>query len=189
MPWLHIRLGITNHAIGKLIAAIPEAERWPKGLHLHLERYHGQGYEGRETLTLLNNVDRLEEVLKQSGREVEGARFVKVFETFREVNKEFCKDAVNVSDLQTSIENFKVAWKTCGLPNIPKSHMVFAHAYDFALLKGEKNLSQYSEQQHESIHYEFQKTWMKYKVKEMSNPRYKSQLLQSVRDFNGCHGW
>ena len=60
---LHGKLGLTNDAVDGLMAVYPEAEAWPQQLHINKARYHGAKYEGRECDKLLNNIDKLRDMV------------------------------------------------------------------------------------------------------------------------------
>ena len=100
IPWLHIRLGVVNHTLTKLEYEIPEAKEWPKSLHLHEERYHGTGYEGNEVQTLLSNVHRLENILREQDKLEAGKKFNRVFTAFQEFYHEYSKLKIDVSALE-----------------------------------------------------------------------------------------
>lgn len=187
IPWLHVRLGVGNHCFTKLCQMIPEAEEWPKVLHLHKESYHGSGFEGNEISKLLKNTQKLTDILQQCDKTNVGEKFVKVFHAFHTLNSAYSKERVDIQELDNSVKVFCTAWKEAGLSLIPKVHMIQDHLVDFVKLRDARHMYQVSEQSHEALHCEFDKTWNKYKVKEQSNPNYLPNLLKSVCDFNGTH--
>lgn len=189
LPWLHIFLGVVNHAYKKLSHAVPEAKKWPISLHLHEENYHGSGFEGNECQTLLKRVDRLEEILKSHDKSNVGESFVKVFKSFHALNEAFSKTVISMSQLEELVIEFRNVWRASGMPLIPKVHMITDHLIHFVALKGSKNMYRYAEQAHETVHCEYDKTWVKYQVKNVSNPMYKDRFLRSVIDFNGSHAF
>lgn len=187
LPWLHITLGVVNHTISKLLKAIPNAKAWPESLHLHQESYHGSGYEGNECQKLLKNVERLEDLLVNLNQIEEGQRYILVFRTFNQVNVEYSKESVQVPMLKDAVFKFEKAWRACSLPAIPKVHLIVDHLEDFVTSRGNQNMKLYAEQAHETLHSEYQRTWDRYAVKDISNPNYETSLWRSVLDYNGVH--
>ena len=82
-------------------------------------------------------------------------------------------------------ENFKTSYLSLGISVTPKVHTVLFHIIDFCE-SVDVGLGRYSEQTVEAVHADFKLTWNKYKVGE-SNPRYPSQLLKAVNDYNSKH--
>lgn len=90
------------------------------------------------------------------------------------------------STFEKSIENFKKNYLSCEIPVTPKVHAIFFHVLDFCK-ENNCSLGFYSEQAVESIHYDFNKIWSNYFVKNRENPRYDNSLLRAVQQFNARH--
>jgi hypothetical protein len=187
IPLLHILLGICNKTFSELVKSVPEANEWPKKLSLRRENYHGNVFEGNECSKLLKNTFILEDILINSKKYDAGKHFLFVFNSFKEVLNSLHESLVDVNCLKRKIEDFKIAWKGSGMSVTTKVHIVFEHLVDFVILKECKNIGRFCEQSHESAHAEFDKTWRKYIVKEISNKHFKDRLLKSVIDYNSSH--
>lgn len=167
-----------------MIKQIPKTTSWPKQLHLHEERYHGSGFEGNECRKLLNNVDVLRKILKEEKQDMEGQKFLQVFQSFQNLTLEYSRNTVDISTLKRCVQGFRVAWKASGMSLTTKAHIVLDHLIPFVTSRGGKNMEVYAEQAHESLHSEYEKTWARYAVKETTNPMYSRRFLASVNDFH-----
>ena len=60
---LHLKLGVVNDAASGLVEVFPEATVWMDSLKIKKGAYHGAQYEGRECDVLLNNIDKLRDLV------------------------------------------------------------------------------------------------------------------------------
>lgn len=187
IPLLHILLGICNKTYSELVKCVPEADDWPKKLSLHREDYHGSVFEGNECRKLLKNIDILRQILDDSKKLAFGEPYVNVFEAFKKVLDDLYSPQIDIISLHSQIVKFADAWIASGMSVTSKVHIVVTHLLDFVILRGSKEIGRFCEQSHESAHAEFEKTWTKYKVKEVSNQHFKHSLLKSVNDYNAGH--
>jgi hypothetical protein len=133
----------------------------------------------------MKNLDKLETILKECHEEDFGRPFVQALRSFQDILTNLAQEKVNLDQLKTQIIMFRGNWKSSGMNLTPKVHIVSSHLYDFVVSKNATNISQFSEQAHESLHAKFHKTWMKYCVKDVANETYSKQLLRALLDFNG----
>lgn len=186
-PFLHCFLGIVNKTYDELVKMIPEVAQWPSELNLSREDYHGTVFEGNECKKLLENLPALEKVLNKCNRLEDGRPFLQVLQTFSRITSFIHKPQIDVEKVSTAIMRFKIAWQETSMTLTTKAHIIIDHLIDFIQAQNRQNMSFFSEQSHEAVHAEFMKTWTKYIVKEVSNPRFKSQLLKATLDYNACH--
>jgi hypothetical protein len=130
----------------------------------------------------------LEEDPRSSQKIEIGQAFVDVLEAFDRLNSSLSQENIEIEDFKDCVQSFREAWKKSKMSLIPKVHLILDHLSEFVVLRGGRHMNLYAEQAHESLHYEFEQTWMKYQVKDVGNPLYKKRLLQGVCDFMGAHG-
>ena len=63
---LHFKLGVVNDAASGLVKVFPEATTWMDSLKIKKGAYHGGQYEGRECDVLLNNIDKLRDLVAKA---------------------------------------------------------------------------------------------------------------------------
>lgn len=188
LPLLHILLGIVNRTYAEMIMKVPEVSQWPADLHLHIENYHGQAFEGNECKRLLENLPLLQDILTKEQLE-EISPLVQILETFQQINHYVHQEEVDMHLLHESICGFRDAWHESGMSLTTKAHMIIDHLEDFVRSWGGRHISRFSEQAHESTHAEFLKIWSKYRVKNIQHPQFKDRLLRATLDYNGSHGF
>lgn len=188
LPLLHVLLGVVNRTYNEMMSKLPEVSLWPQALHIHMEHYHGSSFEGNECKRLLDNIATLNDVLNR--RQLRQIRpLIRVLEAFKEINSLVHQDVVDTTELRGAVEDFGTSWSSSGMSLTVKAHIIIDHVEDFVSSWGNANISRFSEQAHETAHSAFLKTWSKYRVKEVSNPRFQEKLKQAVLDFNGSHGF
>jgi hypothetical protein len=144
-------------------------------------------FEGNECKKLLDNIPLLTDILRSRGKEEVGEPFIKIFESFGRIIENVYKAEVNKQSLKTEIEAFGASWKESSMTLTTKAHMVMCHLEDFINFVGDQPVALFSEQTHEAVHAEFNRTWEKYLVKEDENPMFAKNLLQAIFDFNATH--
>lgn len=112
------------------------------------------GFEGNECQKLLKNVDTLETILVEEGREAEGKPFVDVFKAFVMINTEYSREMVDISTLEKCVQTFRDAWILSGMALIPKVHIILDYLIPFVIHHGGKWMERFAEQAHESLHAE-----------------------------------
>ena len=133
-------------------------------------------------MQLLRNIDILEDVLNCPDR-----NFISVFHSFKAV-VDACYGTTLAADFSDALSNFASDYMDIiqfGARITPKVHAVMYHIRQFCE-KHNTGLGIWSEQSTESLHSDFEKTWIRYKVSSL-NPNYDSQLLKAVCDYNSKH--
>lgn len=187
VPILHILLGIVNKTYSVMLVKIPCVSAWPAALYINRVEYHGHQFQGNECKKLLDNLMILEQIINDNHVYDEGLPFLSVFKSFAKVNHLYHESIVDTDELDAAISLFAEAWKNSEMSLTTKAHIVIDHLLDFVIAKNSVNMKVYAEQSHEAAHAEFAKTWQKYCIKNISNPRYKQNLLRAVLDYNGSH--
>lgn len=187
IPFLHCLLGITNKTYDEMVKLFPEVRQWPEQLHLHQDQYHGAVFEGNECKKLLTRLDLVQDILEKSGNLERDSPFIRVLKAFSTINHQFHSASVDQPVLSEAVLDFETAWKESKMSLTTKAHIIISHLVPF-VTDSVNSMSILSEQSHEALHAEFAKTWAKYGVKKASNPRFGSQMLKAVLDFNSTHG-
>ena len=179
-PELHLLIGIVNTVYSHmLINHESDALNWAKVCNVQRIITHGNhGFEGNSCKKLLNKVD----LLRRDS--LHCLEYVDVLQKFNKV-VDACFGVSLNENYKQYVEDFKESYLKLGTPITPKVHAVFFHVTDFCD-KNERGLGFYGEQAMESVHHDFNVTWMKYKVSQQ-NPKYGEQLFWAVCEYNSNH--
>ena len=187
---LHLMLGIVNRLYDHLDKALEKsgasvrAKDWSDQLYITRRHYHGGQFIGNHCSKLLNEFDKLENLLVDSEAYI-GIPYVETFQKFKLV-KDMCFGFNLCEGYEVAIDQFKIAYLNLGIPVSLKVHIVFEHVVQFCK-KHNSALGLYSEHVTESSHYDFKPFWEKsYKVA-MNHPHYGEKMLDSVHMYNALH--
>lgn len=177
-PELHLLLGAVNSLFNDLLKIWPEAIKWADSIHVVREAMHGGSFTGNSCCKLLNNVSKLESLAPQFGSHIAA------FHSLKQVVDSCFGQKLEPLYVQ-KICQFKEDVERLGIQVTPKLHAIFYHVEDFCK-EINAGLGCYSEQSFESVHSDFAKTWMKYKVT-TSHQYFSKQLLRAVQEYNSRH--
>ena len=110
--------------------------------------------------------------------------FIDAFTSFQKV-VEACFGKVLLDDFEARIHSFEEAHRKLDIPVTPKVHILIFHVSEFCN-QFRRGLGIYSEQASESVHYDFDSFWEKYKVNR-NHPKLGSRLLKAVSAYNAFH--
>lgn len=159
----------------------PDAESWSKACFLEKDPFHGGSFNGNACRHLLKKTDLLQAMIEADGC-VMATPYVRAFQALNEVAKA-CFGMALDDDFEVKIVNFKEAFDSLPIKSVtPKIHAIFHHVPEFCR-DHQVALGFHSEQASEAVHSKFTETWIRYKVSS-TNPKYKSQLLRAVAEFN-----
>lgn len=180
-PELHLLLGVVNTLFSNMMEEFKtEADNWAERCHVEQEMTHGSpSFKGNSCRVLLNNTDLLRSICSLGC-----LKYVDAFEKFNEVVKS-CFTMDLDPKFAKCIDKFKEAYLALNISVTPKVHAVFFHVEKFCN-EHQKGLGFYSEQAMEAVHYDFSKTWAKYKVSR-NNTNYGNKLLRAVCEYNALH--
>ena len=191
---LHNILGIVNdlyNLLDKLLENFPiSAADWAiKALKLKREKYFGGNFKGNECDALLNNLDVLEQLLKDAGAKTFDtcSNLLNAFKAYKVV-KDKCFGLHLDPEYERHIQAFGQAWLKLKLKNCSnKAHDLFVHAVQFLELmesKGfKKGLGYYSEHVGERVHSAWDEIWTG-QSRQMNHPDYPKVLLNNLVRFN-----
>lgn len=180
-PELHLLLGVVNTIFEHMHREFKEdAERWENLCHVKRRMTHGSpAFDGNSCSLLLKKVD-----LLRRDSALGCLKYVDAFQAFKSV-VDACFSRRLEENFEENIVKFKDSYMSLNISVTPKVHAVFFHVADFCK-RHQRGLAFYSEQAMESVHFDFQQTWEKFKVSE-TNPDYCNALLRAVCVYNSCH--
>lgn len=111
-------------------------------------------------------------------------KYVEAYTNFKNV-VDSCFGLTLKENYEENIIKFKKSYVDLKIPITPKVHAVFFHVKDFCK-KYNCGLGFYCEQAVESVHFDFQSTWSKYKVPK-NHTEYDSRLLKATCEYNSYH--
>ena len=180
-PELHLMIGVVNTLFKELLKNWDNAQLWLELCHIEREFYHGGSFTGNSAKKLLKNISKLEEI-------AEGVSmcypFIDAFKCFNKV-VDSCFGMKLDDDYENNIEAFRLAFQRLGIRITPKVHIVFFHVIEFCN-KFIKGLGYFSEQASESVHYDFNACWEKFKV-HSTHRDFGSHLFNAVSRYNAQH--
>ena len=174
---LHILIGPVTTIFDALKKVWPDAEKWANASNVERQAYHGGILNGNGCIRLLKHVDALEEMRCSF-------EYVDVLRKFKSVVDKGYGMTLDENFL-SAIEDFSTAYKRLGIRITPKVHAVMFHVSEFCETH-DKGLGFWSEQASESVHSDFEKIWVRYKVGQ-HNKTYDTQLLKAVQDYCNKH--
>ena len=193
---LHLLLGIVNRLFNELdllLKAIPGskvcANDWSQACGLVRPKLHGGEFPGNSCKTLLNSIDKLEDILPKDVKEtVKVQRLVKALKDFKEV-KDSCFGKEVDSAYKVVIREFEKSYRNLDISVTPKVHAVIDHLEDFFERQpDETGLGHHSEQASEAVHSDFTKLWTGAGYKrETIHPDYSKNILKCVIVYNSRH--
>jgi len=194
LPPLHIFMGVTNWCCDLLDKCLPTMEAWPKQFYITRSDYHGNKFEGNACRRLLKDDSlsflkhHIDTAFPQPRtKQPEALLILIVLQRFVAV-RTACFFSTLQPNFEDCISDFKKAVLQLDVRRFPnKVHAICAHVAEWCELSG-CGLGKFSEESFESAHYDFNRIWRdSYQIRDMKNPRYKSQHLQAVLRFNSGH--
>ena len=191
IPELHLVQGPVNHLIWKGIVPIIGEEKvllWTKKFGFIPKEYHGKIFEGNACRRLLKEADALldYEICKDVGP-LPLVPFVSALKAMDKV-VECCFSTKKVGEnLDDHIEKFKLAYKSTGVSETLKVHVIMEHLKNCLSYLDGRGLGLWSEQAGESVHREFLKFWDKYKINLLEDSSYAERLKRAVVEFSSLH--
>ena len=190
---LHNILGIVNDLYNHLDKLLKNsslsAKDWAiDALKLKREKYFGGNFKGNQCDALLNNLDKLEELLKNAGTDTfeKCSNLLDAFKAYKVV-KDACFGLHLDPNYEHFIQVFGRAWQKLGLNATVKDHDLFVHAVQFLEFmesKGMKHgLGFYGEHTGERVHSAWDDEWAG-QSRQLNHPDYPKHLLQNVIRFN-----
>ena len=180
-PELHLMLGVVNTLFTKMLMEFEDqALKWAKDCHVERAITRGMSaFNGNGCKTLLDKVDIL-----RANSGLGCVKFVQTFQDFKKVVASCFGNSLN-SNSKEKIAAFKKSYLALEISVTPKVHAVFFHIEDFCD-RTQKGLGFFSEQAMESVHYDFNQVWLKYKVAR-EHPDYANRLRRAVCEYNSIH--
>ena len=178
-PELHLMTGPVNTMFSHLEAIWPESEQWPKLCNVKKSDYQGGQFTGNDCRKLLNGV------AKMPNPRGMVKKYADAFNSFNEVVSSCYGDELKDNYIER-IQSFSLAYKRLGISFTPKIHAVIFHIPEFCAVTG-RGLAPWSEQTTEALHYDFEQTWKKFRVRDMENPSYANHLFRAACTYNGQH--
>lgn len=196
VPELHMLQGFANHLFWNCLVPIVGEEKallWPKKLNIMYKGYHGRCFEGNGCRKLLKEADKLHDI--EIYNEVGIFKILPIIEAFKAMDKVvnccFASKKVGstlVSDMARLRKALDAVKLIDDLSETLKLHVLTDHVEQcLKFIKNNDGLGDYSEQSGESIHREFLKIWMKYKISDISHESYPKRLLSSVIEFSSLN--
>ena len=185
-PALHLKL-VVNHFVKELFKVCPEIIDWLKASprHIVFEPYFGgKTLEGGQCSKVLNNLDDLEDFLPRNLN-----LFVQCLRCLRDTVDSCFSYSLDPSYREV-ISRFRLSFEQLreqfGVSETNKLHMIFEHVPEFIDRVG-KGLGEYSEQELENAHSEWDVIWGRYLVKDFESPMFLINYRKSVLTFNADH--
>lgn len=148
----------------------------------HVERQvtrFGASFNGNACKILLNQLDKL-----RATPSLACLKYVQVLQDFKKVVQDCFGDTLNPTYI-TSIQKFGESYDALGIATTPKVHAVRFHIEEFCEQSG-RGLGFFAEQSVESLHYDFEQIWKRYKVAKV-NKRFGDRLRRAVSEYNSLH--
>ena len=202
---LHLMIGVVNKLYDNLNDILEKkssinATNWSLPLGLKRPRQHDGEFNGNQCQTLLNNIDKLIELLKEARALTVCEPLLETMAAFKEVKKA-CFGMELHANYKVCIKRFADAYlqlmehsksMDIKLTVTNKIHAVFVHVAQFLDLQGAKGLpyglGYFSEQSSESVHKDFEMLWTNGSYKrELTHADYASQLKKCVVTYNSRH--
>lgn len=186
IPELHVLQGFVNHLFWEGLVPLLGRDRallWPKKIKLIPKNYQGEVFEGNACRKLLNEADKL--LNSDVSAEMKG-----IISAFKSMNKvvQDCFSTNEVgSELDKHINELNKNFKSTGVSETLKMHVLLKHLKHCLHFLDKRGLGLWSEQAGESIHREFLKFWERYKVNDVTDPSYSTQLEKAVIEFSSRH--
>ena len=190
---LHLYMGGTNHIKRGLHAKLTEFDkrfRKPKWAEAFKEwceeknivgvRYWNQDLKGPKAIKLLENSKELTEWLPNKDLKQFGICLQMLWEV-----KKSCFGLELNEGWDDRIQEFDKQFDKLGISKSNKVHAIVTHVPDFIRMTGEP-LGRYSEQAMESVHQDWEKTWVDYKRGEIAES-FHEQLFKCVVKYNSSH--
>ena len=124
---LHFKLGLVNDTADELVEVFPDATNWMHSLNIKKVGYHGAMFEGRKCDVLLNNIDKLRELVANSDFAPRITRtstaeslqhpaepLIELFQSFKNM-KDSCFGYELKEGWQETIKIFTIAHKKSGI--------------------------------------------------------------------------
>ena len=180
-PELHLMIGSLNKIYDHMHSEFPEeAEEWAKSSGADKDFYNGTAaFAGNSCKRLLDNIDFL-----RANCQLGCLKYVQCLEDLSNVVNS-CFSYELDPKFEDYISKFKKSYLDLEISVTPKVHAIFFYVGYFCR-KMKKGLGYYSEQPMESVHHDFNNTWMKYKVK-ATHKSYPMKLLKAVQEYNSRH--
>ena len=186
-PELHLMIGVVNTLVNHMQQKFEDITHlWIKSCGVERQITHGgSGFNGNSCKDLLEakNTEKLKKFCEENEND-ECLKYVSVFESFKDVVDDCFSNELKPTYAE-SIMKFKSEYLTLNISVTPKVHAVFFHIKDFCAQQ-KRGLGFFCEQAIESVHFDFDCTWNKYKVLK-SNHNYANQLLRAVIEYNSNH--
>lgn len=194
---LHFHIGIVNLLCDLLKKIFLDFKgctitlaTWAGPLGLERSAHYGGQFDGNQCRKLLENVDRLQDIIKQSGSLLfnKCAPVLEAFYAFNAVRKA-CFGVDLAPDYHRHIQNFAQAFQKLERNVTPKAHGILVHVAQFLERQNRnKGLGFWSEQASESVHKDFDSLWVGSSYKRgIGHPQYSSQLMKCVVTYNSRH--
>ena len=191
-PELHMLQGALNHIFWQGLVPLmgrDQALAWPLKLKVIPKNYQGEIFEGNACRVMVRSADKILEpdVLKDTSP-IDVMPFVAALKGLDLVVGD-CFSTKKVSpDTSKHIEELRKLFDGTGLSETLKIHTILEHIEDcLDALEEDWGLGLWSEQAGESIHREFLKYWLRYKINIISDSTYGERLLKAVVEFSSRH--
>ena len=190
-PELHLLQGFVNHLFWDGIVKIDgigkeKALLWPNKLGISHKSYQGDIFEGNHCRKLLKEADQLQD---PKIYEVVGLfRLQPYIISFKAMNKIvntcFSAKQADLSDFDKNLSEFREAFKSTGISQTVKIHIILAHLKQAITFLNNDGLGLWSEQAGESVHREFIKFWDRFKINLIEEPTFVNRLKKAVVIFS-----
>lgn len=196
IPELHILQGFVNHLFWDGLVSLLGEEKallWPKKVKVVPKNYHGRIFEGNACRKLLKASQLLNDI--KIYKDVGFFKIVPYIAAFEAMDKVvdgcFASRKVNpnmnnlIFSLQKAIDNLQF------LDHVSESlkiHVLKKHLEQcLSFIEDDAGLGYWSEQAGESVHRQFLKVWQRYKMNNIADEQYPTQLLKAVVEFSSLN--
>ena len=157
---LHLLLGVVNHFFKNLCDLWPGAKKWEVSLHIPIQHFHGDHFNGNDCLKFLKGLDCLEQISEQGNFNLT-FDFIKTFSLFKDVVTSCFRNTLD-PDYESKIANFKKSYITVPMTVTLEAHPAFHHVPEFLKAKN-FGLRLFSEQLTKALHSNFKTHWGRYR--------------------------
>lgn len=190
VPELHLMQGFVNHLFWDGLVKLVGREKaliWPKKLNVVSKNYQGDIFEGNACRKLLKEADKLNDS-EITCNQLQIQPYISVFKAMNKV-VDSCFSTRKVSEnLDLHLEMLKKCFYA--VPHVSetlKIHILLNHIQECVKFIDNEGLGIWSEQAGESIHHEFNKYWMKYKINSIESKNYLLRLKKAVVECSSRH--
>ncbi len=132
-------------------------------------------------------MDYLKKLLQTESAPPHALLFFEAMSAFVLLKQQCFSTKLSDSGYEAELKAFHTACLALPIRKIPlKMHLIIAHLDRFIKETG-RGLGADSEQALEAAHYDFDRVWQRYFVRDVTSERFAEQLLRAVATYNASH--